>query len=222
MSSSWTRAFGLSMTVCLIAILAAPALAAGPANGRIASPASLRAPGVSLAGRGLSLFTSLEALAIPVVGPLALASSARNLVQRFLPRTGHAPGSFANTHPGLASRVMDRSVVPVRQVQPGFAAGALTVGLAGNLTSYLAGKGYDVADLDAAVSAARNAQAASNLTALRTAMMTFRTDLGAKVSAGTINRSVIRDFLGTQPVIRQSARRGMPGNGMSPMARRGR
>jgi len=222
MSSSWTRAFGLSMTVCLLAIVAAPALATGPSNGRIVSPASIRGPGVSIAGRGLSLFTSLEALAIPVVGPLALASGARSLVQRFLPRTGQAPSSFVNSHPGLVSRFMDRSAVPVRQFQPGFAAEAMSVGLAGNLTSYLAGKGYDVADLDAAVSVARNAQAASNLTALRSAMMTFRTDLGNKISAGTINRSVIRDFLGTQPVIRQFARRGMPVKGMSPMARRGR
>ena len=71
------------------------------------------------------------------------------------------------------------------------------VGFAGNLTAYLAGKGYDVSDLNAALSDARAALTGSNTTALRVAMRTFQSDLNAKVTAGTINRTVIQEYLKT-------------------------
>jgi hypothetical protein len=71
------------------------------------------------------------------------------------------------------------------------------VGYAENLTAYLAGKGYDVSDLSAAISDAHTALGSSNMTALGSAMMAFRRDLDAKVTAGTINRTVIQDYLKT-------------------------
>jgi hypothetical protein len=79
--------------------------------------------------------------------------------------------------------------------------GAAALGHAENLTAYLGGKGYEIADLNEALSVARTALAASNLTAFRGAMMTFREDLNTKITAGTMNRTVIQDYLKTLPAM---------------------
>ena len=198
MPISWTRAFGLSMTVCLIAILAAPALAADPFHGRTASPVS-RGPGFTgFQGRGTNLLTSLELLGYPVVGPLVLIPVARNIVQRFVNPSskGTAGALIRNLHPGLNPGTVKRSTLPSYPAWRG-PMGTVGVGFAENLTAYLAGKGYDVSDLDAALSDARTALAGSNATALRVALRTFQDDLNVKVMAGTINRTVVRDYLKT-------------------------
>ena len=53
--------------------------------------------------------------------------------------------------------------------------------------------------MQAALSRARTALAASNTTAYRAAMTAFRKDLGTKVAAGTIPRTAIADYLKTLP-----------------------
>jgi hypothetical protein len=91
----------------------------------------------------------------------------------------------------------------------------MEVGLAENLTAYLAGKGYDVSDLNAALSDARTALAGSNTTVLKGAMRTFQSDLFAKVAAGTLNRTVIQDYLKTVSPGNSGLRaREVPGRGM--------
>ena len=209
MSSSWTRAVGLSMTVCLIAILAAPALAADPFHGRIASPASRGTGFTGLQGRGANLLTSLQLMGFPVAGPLVLLSEAKNIILRFVNPSskGTAGALIGNLRSGLNPRAFNRATLPAYPAGRG-AAGTMGVGFAENLSAYLAGKGYDVSDLNAALSDARTARAGSNTTALRVAMRTFQSDLNAKVTAGTINRTVIQDYLKTVSVGTGFARSG--------------
>jgi hypothetical protein len=89
------------------------------------------------------------------------------------------------------------------------------LGFAENLTAYLAGKGYDVSDLNAALSDARTALAGPNTTAFRVALRTFQGDLNAKVTAGTINRTVVQDYLNTVSTGYGGFRaRGEPARGM--------
>jgi hypothetical protein len=200
MSISWTRVFGLSMIVCLIAILAAPAMAAGPYHSRIASPVSRRIGTPGLLGHGMNIFASLLVMGLPVVGPLAMLSEAKNLAQRFItPSSRGAAGALTgNLHPGWNRGTINRTTIPAYPAWKG-APGTMAVGYAENLTAYLAGKGYNVSDLNTAISDAHAALASSNTTALGSAMMTFRKDLDAKVTAGTMNRTVIQDFLRTMP-----------------------
>ena len=195
---SWTRAFVLSMTVCLIAILAAPALAADPFHGRIASPVS-RGPGFTgLQGRGATLLTSLQLIGYPVVGPLLFIPMARNIFQRFVNPSSKGTGGalIRNLHPVLNPVTVSRPALPAYPTWRG-TQGTVGLGFAENLTAYLAGKGYDVSDLNAALSDARTALAGPNTTAFRVALRTFQGDLNAKVTAGTINRTVVQDYLNT-------------------------
>ncbi len=200
MSISWTRVFWLSMIVCLIAILAAPAMAAGPYHGRIASPVSRRIGTPGLVGHGMNIFTTLRVIAFPVVGPLVVLLEAKNVIQRFIiPSSRGAAGAFTeDLHRGWSSGTFNRTTLPAYPAWKG-APGTVAVGFAENLTAYLAGKGYNVSDLNTAISDAHAALASSNTTALGSAMMTFRKDLDAKVTAGTMNRTVIQDFLRTMP-----------------------
>jgi hypothetical protein len=200
MSSSWTRAVVLSMTVCLIAILAAPALAAGPYHGRPASPVSRRIGTAGLAGHGMTIFASLLVMGFPVVGPLVVLSEAKNVIQRFINPSsrGTVGASTGNLHPRWSPGTINRTTLPAYPAWRG-TPGTGGVGLAENLTAYLAGRGYNVSDLNTAISDAHAALASSNLTALGSAMMSFRRDLDAKVGAGTINGTVIRDYLKTMP-----------------------
>ena len=197
MSSSWTRVFVLSMIVCLVTLLAAPAMAAGPFHGRPASP--VRRTGTSgMIGRGMNVFTSLQVMGYPLVGPLVLLSDAKNVVERFIhPSSRGMPGTFTrNYHTGWSPRVSGRPTVPAYPASR-VAAGTMGIGFAENLTGYLGGQGYDVSDLNAALADAKAALASSNLTALASSMRTFQTDLNAKIAAGTINRTVIQDYLKT-------------------------
>ena len=198
MSISWTRAFGLSMTVCLIAILAAPALAADPFQGRIATSVSRGSGFTGFQGRGANLLTSVGLMAFPLVGPLMLLPVARNIVQRFVnPSSKGIPGALTrNLHPGMNPGTFSRSTPSAYPAGRG-TTGTMGVGFAENLTAYLAGKGYEVSDLNSALSDARTALAGSNTTALRVALRTFQTDLNAKVTAGTINRTAVQDYLET-------------------------
>ena len=139
-------------------------------------------------------------MAFPVVGPLAAVVEAKNIIQRFIrPSSAGFSGTFpGNLRPGLNRGAFNRTALPLYPA-PGGAQGTAAVGYEENLTAYLAGKGYDVSDLSAAISDANTAISGSNLTALRSAMMTFQRDLNAKVAAGTINRTVIQDFAKTMP-----------------------
>lgn len=216
MSSSWTRAFGLSMTVCLIAILVAPALAADPFQGRIASPASRGAGFTGLHGRGANLFTSLQVMGFPVVGPLALLSGVKNIIQRFVnPSSRGTAGTLVRNLPtGWNPGTFNRSTLPAYPARIG-APGTVAVGHAENLTAYLAVKGYDVSDLNEALSDVRTALAGSNATALRVAMRTFQSDLNAKVTGGTINRTIIQDYMKTATPVDSGFRaREIPARGM--------
>jgi len=216
MSSSWTRAFGLSMTVCLIAILAAPALAADPFHGSIAFPVSRGTGLTGLQGRGANLLTSLQVMGFPVVGPLALLSGARNIIQRFVnPSSKVTTGALIrNFHSGLNPGTLYRSTLPAYPARMG-TPGTMGVGFAENLTAYLAGKGYDVSGLNAALSDARTALAGSNTTALRVALRTFQSDLNAKVTGGTINRTVVQEYLKTvSPGAGGFRARGVPARAM--------
>jgi hypothetical protein len=197
MSISWTRAFGLSMTVCLIAILAAPALAADPFHGRIATPVSRGQGLTGFQGRGVNLLTSLELMAFPLVGPLMLLPVAKNIIQRFVNPSskGTAGTLIRNLPPGMNPETFNRSGLAYPAWRG--TTGTMGVGFAENLTAYLAGKGYDVSDLNSALSQARTALAGSNTTALRVALRTFQADLNAKVTAGTINRTAVQDYLET-------------------------
>jgi hypothetical protein len=98
----------------------------------------------------------------------------------------------------------------------------MAAGLAENLTAYLGGKGYDVTDMNAALTDARTALASSNLTAFGSAMRSFRKDLNAKIVTGTINRSVISDFLKTLPAPQPVAGWGTRGGRVRMPAGRGR
>ena len=198
MLSACTRAVGLSLVVCLVAALAAPALAAGPAHAGHAFPVS-RGPGMTgLAGRGIGLITLLQAGALPVFGPLALLLPVgRALGRAVLP---------SPVHPTTAGRTMRGPAWPARRAALPFstsareALGTRELGSAQNLTSYLGVKGYDVSDLNAALSSAQTALGGSNLTAFREALTAYRTDLGAKISSGTLNRTVLQDYLKTLSV----------------------
>jgi hypothetical protein len=199
MSSSWTRAFGLSMTVCLLAIMAAPALAADPAHVRPAFTVP-RGPVAGVAGRGMHLLTTLQVMGIPVVGPVAALSYAEYAIQRLTFRPTTERTLPVNLSWRAGSRSFNESAFPRYIVSRG-QTGAAALGLAENLTAYLSGKGYGVADLNEALSVARTALAASNLTAFRVAMITFREDLNTKITAGTMNRTVIQDYLKTLPAM---------------------
>ncbi len=162
-----TRVFGLSMIVCLVAILAAPAMAAGPSHGGMMSPVAGRIGTAGMSGRGMHILSSLQLMAFPVVGPLAAVLEAKNVIQRFIhPSSGSIMGSFpGNLRPGLNPAVINRTAFPLYPAMGG-AQGTAAVGYEENLTAYLAGKGYDVSDLSAALTDARAALAGSNLTAL--------------------------------------------------------
>jgi hypothetical protein len=201
MSSSWTRAFGLSMILCLIVILAAPAMAANPYHGRPVSPFTRRIGTPGLLGHGMNILASFQVMGFPVVGPLAMLSEAKNVIQKFVtPSPKGQAGNFTwNLRTGWSSPAFNRSTLPLYSAYRS-AAGAMEIGFAENLTAFLGEKGYDVADLTAALSEAHAALAGSNVTALGSAMRTFRADLDAKVTAGTIEKSVIQDYLKTLPM----------------------
>jgi hypothetical protein len=152
------------------------------------------------AGRGIHLFTSLEAMAIPAAGPLIALAWAGRVAGRFLfPMRGTNPVGFTRNLPrGAVPRAVNRSAFPRYQGSGGMSA-FLGIGASENLTASLAGKGYDVVDMQATLSGARTALAASNITAYQSAMMAFRKDLGAKVAAGTIPPTAIGDYLKTLP-----------------------
>ena len=201
MSGSMTRCLALSLAVCCVTLLAAPALAAGPSRGLPAPAMQRRSPeSAGFAGRGIHLFTSLEAMAIPAAGPLLALTWAGRVAGRFLfPLRGTIPVGFTrNLSRGTVPRAVNRSAFP--GYRGSVARGAFVgIGASENLTASLAGKGYDVADMQAALSRARAALAASNTTAYQAAMTAFRKDLGAKVAAGTIPRTAIGDYLKTLP-----------------------
>jgi len=186
------------MIVCLVAILAAPAMAAGPSHGIMTPHFARRIGTAGTPGHGVNVLSSLEAMAFPVAGPLAAVMEAKNIIQRFIrPSSAGFSGTFpGNLRPGLNRGAFNRTAHPLYPA-PGGAQGTAAIGYEENFTAYLAGKGYDVSDLSAAISDANTAIAGSNLTALRGAMMTFQRDLNAKVMAGTINRTVIQDFAKT-------------------------
>ena len=198
------RGVALSLVVCTVALLAAPALAAGPASGRAVSGILQRSPVPGgLAGKGQHLLTSLQILSFPVAGPLAALTWAGRAVYRALhPAALHqaSGGRSAAFHGHFPSRYGIRSMYrPSFPATSGFRGrgGIGEIGAAENLTAYIGGKGYDVTDLEAALLEARTALAASNTTAYRAAMMTFRKDIGTKVTAGTIPRMVIGEYLRT-------------------------
>jgi len=197
MSSSFTRILVVSLIVCFVTLLAAPAMAAGPYYSRMTSPVSTRI-GTGMPGRGMNILSSLQVLAFPVVGPLAVLWEARNAFGRFVtPSSRMMRGPFAgNYHPGWNPGAFRRSAVP-RYPASGVAAGTMGINFAENLTGYLGGQGYDVSDLNAALADAKAALAGSNLTALGSSMRTFQSDLNAKIAAGTINRTAIQDYLKT-------------------------
>jgi hypothetical protein len=204
MSRSWTRVLGLSMVACLLAILAAPALAAGPAHYGPSFPAPRGRGMTGLAGRGMNLFTTLQVAGLPVIGPLAVLMPVERAVESLiLPSSRENPLAFAGNRSRMAAWSGNRTTIPLSRVGRGVS-GTMEMGFAANLTAYLGGKGYDVADLNAALTDARTALAGSNLTAFRRAMMSFMEDLNAKISAGTVNRTVIQDYLETLPVVHQA------------------
>ncbi|HVP24905.1 MAG TPA: hypothetical protein VMS81_02895 [Methanomicrobiales archaeon] len=212
----WTRALGLSLIACLVAVMAAPALAADPAHGRAAFPVSRGTGLANLHARGMNLISSLQLMGNPITGPFALAIFAERAVQRFIPFSpAEKPAVLGNIGK------FNRTVAPA--YAPGGVQATTTISLAENLTAYLAGKGYDVADMNAALSRARTAIAGSNQTAFREAMAGFRTDLNAKIAAGTINRTAIGDYLKTLQPARTpvSAGWGTRARGMRITAHRG-
>jgi len=217
MSSSWTGALGLSLIACLIATLATPALAAVPSHGFSGAMPMQRGPGmVVMHARGMNAISSLQLMSFPVVGPLIAAVYAERAIQRFI----HRPATV-NPMQRTGSWAFNRSARPLTG---GFAgvAGERSLGSAENLTTYLGSKGYDVTDLNSALSDARTALAGSNLTAFAGAMGSFRKDLGAKITAGTLNRTVLQDYFRTLP--RTIPAHGMPryrGTGMRISGRSG-
>jgi len=216
MSIPWKRALGFSMIVCLLAILAAPALAAAPVHGRPAFPASQRTGMGGMPGQGMHLLTSLQMMGFPVLGPLAVLSYVENAIQRFvIPSFRAHPVVFnGNLRSRAGSWGFNRSPPSMYPASRG-TSGIRSLGFAENLTAYLGGKGYGVADLSAALSGAGTALQSSNMTAFGSAMRTFRTDLDAKITAGTMNRTVIGDYLKTLPAMNPVAwGRGIHGMGM--------
>jgi hypothetical protein len=164
----------------------------------------------------MNILSPLQVMAFPVVGPLAVVMGARNVIQRIInPSSGGMnrafPGSY---HPGWGPWAFNRSTLPAYP-GPGVATGSLEVGFAANLTGYLAGKGYNVSDLNAVLADAKASLASSDLTALGSAMRTFHRDLDAKIAAGALNRTVIRDYLKTLPSGNRGFRAGRePAGGM--------
>jgi hypothetical protein len=187
----WTRAFGLSLIACLVVVMAAPALAADPAHGRAAFPVSRGTVTAALHARGINLVSSLQLMGYPIAGPLALVVFAERAVQRFI-----SPSSTAKPAVSGNFGTLHRIAAPAYPAQRGVR-GTTTISAAENLTAYLAGKGYDVTDMNTALSRARMALEGSNLTSYREAMAGFRTDLEVKIAAGTINRTAITGYLKT-------------------------
>lgn len=65
---------------------------------------------------------------------------------------------------------------------------------ASNLTAYLAGKGYNVDSLNAALSDAKAAVLVSDKDRFQSAMKTFRTELRAKVKDGSIDKTDLKSY----------------------------
>ncbi len=209
MPSSWTRPLGVSMIVCLVVTLAVPALAAGPFHGRTVSCFEGREWMRGTPG-GFPVLNSLQLMGIPVVGPISGLLTAGRVIQRFIfptPSGNPVPftGNYSHgTRPGAMNRPAD-----YRFSAPGMTTLTRQVGLAENLTAYLGGKGYNVSDLEGTITDAHDAIASSNLTALGNAVKSFRREINAKIESGTINRTVIGDFLKTFPA--NHARSGVHG-----------
>jgi hypothetical protein len=172
----------------------------------------------------MQLLSSLQLMGIPVVGPLAALCSAGQAIRRFIfPLSRVNPVAFSGNPPEGLSWTANRSALPGYHAFRGAAPGAMAIGFAENLTASLGGKGYNVSDLNGALSDARTALAGGNTTAFGSAMRSFRRDLGAKVAAGTIGRMVIEDYLKTLTGMHPAAgARGFPLRGMRIQVRRGR
>ena len=65
---------------------------------------------------------------------------------------------------------------------------------ASNLTAYLAGKGYNVDSLNAALADAKAAVLVSDKDRFQSAMKTFRTELRAKVKDGSIDKTDLKSY----------------------------
>lgn len=63
-----------------------------------------------------------------------------------------------------------------------------------NLTAYLAGKGYNVDSLNAALADVKAAVLASDKDRFQSAMKTFRTELRAKVKDGSIDKADLKSY----------------------------
>ena len=111
----------------------------------------------------MNIFASLQVMGFPVVGPLAMLSEAKNVIQRFINPSsrGTAGALTGNLYPGWNPATFNRTTLPAYPAWRG-APGTMAVGYAENLTAYLAGKGYEVSDLNAALSDAHAALASSN------------------------------------------------------------
>ncbi|HVN65173.1 MAG TPA: hypothetical protein VMT31_01010, partial [Methanomicrobiales archaeon] len=136
MSGSMTRYLALSLAVCCVTLLAAPALAAGPSHGLPATAMQRASPAsAGFAGRGIHLFTSLEAMAIPAAGPLVALAWAGRAVGRFLlPMRGTNPGGFTrNLSHGTGLRAVNRSAFPGYQGSGGMGI-SMGIGTSENLT----------------------------------------------------------------------------------------
>jgi SOS response regulatory protein OraA/RecX len=214
------RLIGVSIFVCLAAIVAVPAFAAAPAHGSSAGHTINGTGEAKILGFAENLTASLQQKGVDVTNLNAALTNAQSAIQNADAtafkdamktfdqeiQAGIRNGSISKTAlQGTGHQCFQKSGVTlpamnttVEKRMPGFAENLTPtmetkmLGFAENLTASLQQKGADVTNLNAALTNAQSAIQNADATAFKDAMKTFDQEIQAGLRNGSIDKSVLR------------------------------
>jgi len=214
------KLIGVSILVCLAALVVIPAFAAAPAQGSSTGHTMTAAGEAKLLGFAENRTASLQQKGVDVTNLNAALANAKIAVQNsdqaaFLSamktfnqdiQAGIKDGSIPQTdlagagHQGFQKNGANPPVLNATMESK-----MLT--RAENLTTTLQQKGVDVTNLNAALSSAQSAIQSANATAFKDAMKTFNQDIQAGIKDGSI----------PQTALAGTGRQGLQKNGATPL-----
>ena len=204
MFNKMMKLIGVSILVCVAALIAIPAFAAAPAQGSSTGHTMTAAGEAKLLGFADNRTASLQQKGVEVTNLNAALASARSAVQNsdqaaFLSamktfnqdiQAGIKDGSIPQTalagtgHQGFQKNGATPPVLNATMETK-------MLGRAENLTTTLQQKGVDVTNLTASLANAKIAIQNADTTAFKNAMKTFNQDIQAGIKNGSIDKSVL-------------------------------
>ncbi len=198
------KLIGVSILVCLAALIAMPAFAAAPSHDSSTGHAMNAAGEAKLLGFAENRTTALGQNGVDVTNLNAVLANAQTAIQN-----GNATAfkdAMKTFNQDIQAGIKDGSIpktAPQGTGYQGFQKSGATppvmnatmetkmLGKEENLTTTLQQKGVDVTNLNAALTSAQSAIQDGNATAFKDAMKTFNQDIQAGIKSGSIDKSVI-------------------------------